>query len=104
ARPRYRVRRESRGAFDPLSALSESVLNQRFEGVERLISVGALRAQGNHGPMFGGEHHHAHDALAVHVEIVLADGDLALKFRRQLDDFGGWPRMQAVLVDDLDGA
>ena len=36
----------------------------------------------------GGEHHHAHDALAVHLEVVAHDRDLALELRRELHDLG----------------
>ena len=47
------------------------------------------------------EHHHAHDALAVHLEIVAHDRDLALELGRELHDLGGWTRVQPVLVHDF---
>jgi hypothetical protein len=50
------------------------------------------------------QHHHAHDALAVHVEIVLHHRDLALELGRELDDLGGRAGVESVPIHDLDGA
>ena len=41
---------------------------------------GAVGAQADRRTAFGGEHHHAHDALAVHLEVVADDRDLAWNF------------------------
>ena len=77
---------------------------KRDQSVERCVGVGPLGAKKDRRSVFGREHHDAHDALAVHIEIVLHDGDFALEFGGELHDLSRRPRMQAVLVDDLDGA
>jgi hypothetical protein len=43
----------------------------------------------------------AHDALAVHLQLIAHHRDLAAEFARELDDLGGRPRVESVLVDDL---
>jgi hypothetical protein len=63
-----------------------------------------LRSRGAHDnrrSALGGEHHHSHDALRVHLKIVAHDGDIALEFSRRLHDLGGRARMYAQLVDDF---
>src|SRR5262245_30931345 len=71
------------------------------EGVERLVRVRALGAQLHCRATLGGEHHHAHDALAVHLEIVAHHGDVSLVLRRELHDLGRRPGVDAILVDHL---
>jgi hypothetical protein len=96
-----------RGNADELSihsALSEFIAHQQCERVERLLGVGALGAKGNVGSVFGGEHHDAHDALPVHIEVVLGDRDFGVELRGQLHDLGCGPRVQAILIHDPDGS
>jgi hypothetical protein len=47
------------------------------------------------------KHHHAHDALPVHVEIVLHDRDLTPELRGAFDDLRRGPGVQPILVLDL---
>ncbi len=98
-------RRRGNAAEDRLhSALSEARGDERREGVERVLGVGAVRTEGDGGAVLGGQHHDAHDALAVHLEVVARDGDVALEPRRGLDHFGRRTRMQSMLVHDLNGS
>ena len=49
---------------------------------------------------FGGQHHDAHDALAVHRHAVLEQLDLGVEAAGQADDLRRRPRVEAVLVHD----
>jgi hypothetical protein len=55
-------------------------------------------------PALGGEHHDAHDALPVHLDVVARDRDVALEPGGGLDDLRRRARVQPVLVEDLDRA
>ena len=74
------------------STISSAMASQRG------VLVGAARPQRERGAALGGEHHDAHDALAVHLEIVAHNGDVALEPRGGLDDLRGGPRVEAVPV------
>jgi hypothetical protein len=64
----------------------------------------ALGADYHRGAAFGGEHHDSHNALAVHLEIVALQGDLAAKCRRGFYDGRSRARVLTVLVDNYYGA
>ena len=86
------------------SAFSEPGRDQCRERVERLVSIGSGCLERDDGPVFGGQHHDAHDALAIHLEVVARDGDVGLELRGHLHHFGSRARVQPMLVHDLDGS
>ena len=49
---------------------SEARRDERGERLERVVGVGPGGTQDNAGPVFCGQHHHAHDALAVHFKVI----------------------------------
>ena len=59
-----------------------------------------LDVQGQFAAGAGGEHHQAHDALAVDFFAVLFHEDVAGKPVGGLDEQGGGPGVDAQLVDD----
>ena len=50
------------------------------------------------GALSGGQHHESHDALAVHLLLVLLDEDLGLKLVRDADNHGRRARVNPQLV------
>src|SRR5690554_4312123 len=85
------------------SLLSETALDELDELLDRGPGVLAARPDGDLTAVLGSEHHHAHDALAVHLRVILADPDLGAEAGRELDELGGGPSVQAVLVADGNG-
>ena len=72
--------------------------------VDGLLGVVAVGAQHDRRAALRGEHHHAHDALAIHLGAVREIVISLVNFAASLDDLRGGPSMQAVLVEDLDGS
>src|SRR5258705_128009 len=66
----------------------------------RLLGVFTLGPDLNAGPAFGGERHHAEDALAVHDGVVLANLDARLETVRSLDELRPRPDVHPERVDD----
>ena len=95
--------RRSRRARDSLchSALSELLRDHGRQRIQRGFRVVANRAQSYRGAAFSREHHHAHDALGIDLEVIAHDGDAALEFPRRLHDLGGRASMYPQLVQDL---
>ncbi len=85
------------------SVLPELVGDQQRERLERPLGVGALGAQPDRGPALGGEHHHPHDALRIHLEVVARDGDVGLESAGGLHDLGGRTGVDPVRIDHLHG-
>src|SRR5690606_33813138 len=80
------------------SLLSEPALHELDElldGGQRVLAAGP---DGDLAAVLGGQHHHAHDALAVDLEVILADPHIGAEARGELDEFRGGPGVQAVLV------
>src|SRR5687767_1609264 len=86
------------------SSFPEAVGDYRGERIECRFGVGSLGPELNHRAAFGRQHHHAHDALAVHFHIIADDRYLALEACRRLDDLRRGTRMNPELVHDLHGA
>src|SRR5690606_9691517 len=59
---------------------------------------------GDFTAVLGGQHHYTHDALAVDLEVILADPHVGAEAGRELDEFSGGPGVQAVLVPDRNRA
>ena len=51
-------------------------------------------------PFLGREHHDAHDALAIHLQLVARHEHLRLEFRRGLDEQSARARVKPELVAD----
>ena len=64
-------------------------LIRRFEFGERLGSIVAFGVDGQFAARAGGQHHQAHDALAVDLLAVFLDKDVAVKAVGGLDKHGG---------------
>ena len=77
-----------------LPAMSAAIASTRGLG------VGALGADDHLRSALGREHHHAHDALAVHLEAVLLEQDVRREARRELHDLGRGTRVDSVRVHD----
>src|SRR6185312_5224203 len=88
----------------PASLLAEFARHQICDRLHRLLRVRPIGAHHQLGAALGRQHHHAHYALAVHLEIVAHHRDLALELRRGLHQFRRGARVQAVLVHDPNGA
>src|SRR5690606_23803212 len=65
--------------------------------------VDAARADRDRRTTLRRQHHHPHDALSVHLEIVLPHADIGAKLPGELDELRGASRVQPVLVHDRDG-
>src|SRR6185312_3886580 len=70
------------------------------ERIYRGIRIGSRGAQNYLRAALGGQHHHSHDALAVHLQIVPYDCNIAGELSGRLDDLGGRSRVDSVLVHD----
>src|SRR5690348_10710354 len=92
--------RECLGSGAPLS-LSEPVGDEGGERVHGRFRVRSIGAEHERRSALGGEHHDAHDALAIDLHAVLHEGDLALEAGGDLHDLGRRPGVEPVLVDDL---
>src|SRR5690606_39348457 len=79
------------------SLLPESVLHEFDELLDRILCVLAARPDGDLTAAFGGQHHHAHDALAVDLEVALADPHVGTEPRGEHDDHSSRHDMQSVL-------
>src|SRR5687768_1125050 len=82
--------------------LSEPVVDQLDQLGERVLRIITRYANRDLGATLRGQHHHAHDAFAVDLEVVLAHPDFRLEYRRELDELRSRTRVQPVLVFDLD--
>ena len=67
-RRRCRARRGCPGAVDPLPLSRTCCAMSAAMRVDGLLRVGAVGAQDDRRAALGGEHHDAHDALAVHLQ------------------------------------
>ena len=72
---------------------------QRLDG---LRGVGPACLQLEAGAALGGHHRQLQQTLAIKLVVIVADPDLGLEPRRQLDELHGGPDMQAEAVGDLD--
>src|SRR5437773_2503956 len=85
----------------PRSRLAaELAVHQRLQRRQRLALVLALGAHPDAGALLGRQHHHAHDALAVHLEVVAAHQHLRPEAGRGLHEQGAGARVQSQLVAD----
>src|SRR5712691_3730029 len=75
-------RRRQRLGYSDSEAFVEAVGDERAEGVDRLLGVGAPRVQDEGRALGGGEHHEAEDALA-------GDRLLAIRDRHVRGEAGG---------------
>src|SRR5437899_2502126 len=62
----------------------ELAVHQLPQLLDRLLGVRPLGAHADRAALLGRQHHHAHDALAVDLEIVARHEDLRLESRRGL--------------------
>src|SRR6185369_5808256 len=84
-----------------LPPFPETVADQAADRVHGLHFVRAVDLERDFRSLAGRQHHHAHDALGVHLAAVARDLHVALEFRRELRQLGRGPRVQPQLVDDL---
>ncbi len=82
------------------SVLVELAVDEGFEFGERLVGVVALGVDGDSAAGVGGQHHQAHDALAVDLFAVLFHEDVAAKAVGGFDEHGRRPGVDARLVGD----
>src|SRR5690606_28032867 len=85
------------------SLLTERTLDERRQLIERVHRVLAGGADHDLAPVLRGQHHDAHDALAVDLQIALGHGDVRLEPAGELDELGRRAGVQAVAVPDPDG-
>ena len=83
-----------------LSILLELAGDQLADRVERGVGVRAFATHANDRAMTCGQHHQAHDALAVHFLAVLFDEDIRLETIRRFDELRGGPGVDAEFVED----
>jgi len=82
--------------------LAETGLNEVFNLRNHLIGIGTLGDDVKFRSLASGQHHEAHDALAIDALAILLDPDLRPITTRYLDKHGGRARVQAVTVLDHD--
>ena len=93
--------RHGRRGFFASAVFVEPAFEQCDHCVHRRSPVFAVGAHGHGGALTGGQQHHAHDALGVHLAPFGGDGDAATEAGDGLDQFGGGARVQAeTVVDD----
>src|SRR6476659_5241790 len=73
----------SRTRLTPL-LLAEAAFDQQRKRVDGGLRVVARGANRNLAAALRCQHHHTHDALGIHLQIILADPDLALELMRRL--------------------
>src|SRR5918993_3947220 len=83
-----------------ISRLPEPAGHQLGQGFHRLLRVGAVGANEDRAAALRGQHHDAHDALAVDTLAVLGDLDVGGELARQAHDSRRGTRMEPLLVDD----
>src|SRR5690606_20168984 len=86
------------------SLLSETALHELDELLDCGQRILAAGPDGDFAAVLGGQHHYPHDALAVDLEVILADPHVGAEAGRKLDEFRGGPGVQAVLVPDRNRA
>ena len=89
-----------RNEFRGPSIFLELASDQVGDGVERGVGVGAIGAYGDDRAVAGGEHHQAHDALAIDFLAILLDEDVGLEAIGRFDKLGGGTGVDAELVED----
>src|SRR5687767_379926 len=108
ARSRCPAMRASRSACSHWESgpllFPEAVSDDSRKRVDRSLLVGTFGANENARSAFSGKHHDTHDALAVHLEIIADDRDVALELRGTLHDLGSGTRVNAELVNYLHAA
>jgi hypothetical protein len=96
--------RPSIAARSPVILFSEAVSNHFADSVDRGVSVIAFGTNGHERAVLRREHHYDHDTLCVDLEVVTHNDDVALEFRRGLDDLRRWTSMYSLLVHNLRAA
>lgn len=89
-----------RNEFRGPSVFLEFASDEVGDGVERGVGVGAIGAYGDDRAVAGGEHHQAHDALAIDFLAILLDEDVGLEAIGRFDKLGGRTGVDAELVED----
>src|SRR3569833_754036 len=80
--------------------LAEPVPYQLLQFTHCRRGVVAVGAEFEFRALGRGQHHHAHDALAVHHMVTAREPHLAFETGSELDELCRRPRMQTELVDD----
>src|SRR5262245_6653841 len=86
------------------SQFSKSVFDQLFDRIDHLICVITSSAQNDRCTTLRGKHHHSHNALSVHLQVITLKSNLTGESRRQFYDCGGRTCMQSVFVRNYNGA
>jgi hypothetical protein len=84
------------------SALAELAGDQLGERIYRLLFVGTISSHDDLGAALRGEHHDAHNTLAVHVEIITHECDVRSEAGRGLNDAGRRTGVNSVAVHYCD--
>ena len=86
-----------RGQICPSNVLSSS----ETIASDGCVLVLALGPDGNLGSLLGGQHHHAHDALAIDpIDVAFGKIDLGLELRRRLHQERGWTSVDTQWIVD----
>src|SRR5688572_19164021 len=85
-----------------LVILVEAALHQRRKLVDRLFRVVPDGADHDPRPALGGEHHDAHDALAVDLDVVAGHEDVRAEARGEPHELRRRPGVEPELVADGD--
>jgi hypothetical protein len=83
-----------------LLAFAELVVDERSDGVGRLLLVLAFGLEFDFGAEAGGQHHDAHDALGVDAAAVAGHEHLALEAAGQFRELGRRAGVKAQLIAD----
>src|SRR5690606_33302115 len=92
--------RRPRRAVPVIPSLAETSRNQFDQGRNRGRLVGTIGTHNHPGTLLRGEHHHTHDALAVHRRAIPHQFDAALEPTGELDELRSRSRVQSQLVGD----
>src|SRR4030095_1120352 len=86
------------------SILIELAFDQARQRLHRERRIASARGDLDELARGGGEHHQSHDRAPGYRRAVLADKDLGVELRGDLDEPRRGARMQPLLVADLDGS
>ena len=89
-----------KGEYAADSVLVETAGDKFLDFFEEFFGVGPGGGDSEFGAMAGGEHHEAHDRLAIDFLPVFLDPDFGFEAVRRLDEEGRGPGVQPVAVEN----
>jgi len=78
------------------------LFDKLFQNLDGFFGISTLSLDFQSGPATCSEHADLHDALAINVILIIADGDIAVKLIRNIYKLHSGTHMKAVRVSYLD--